>query len=413
MRLAALLLAAVVLLPTGAVVQDETPVLTVAYVTEEGLWLWQEGGEARLIVAGDVQQPLLSPDGVRVAYRSMLTERGDDLWIVGTGEGDAEAMAITSDDISTDDERRAINQIAWSGDVTLYFNTMSVLPDTLYTFAKNDLWGVAIETGEIKPLLAPGDGGQFAVSPDGAHVAVTRPGRYHEAQTPGAVNLFDAQGASRVDALTFPGVSTASEYEFYPHPHWFPDGSAFRVAIPDPDAVYAYENTPPVALWEVSVEGEARQIGAAPADYFSVVFNEAFWSPDGAHIVYTQRVGAPTENRMALCIAGGDGSNPACHDEGTVGAYAPLGWVPDGSAFVYRIDTADATSMWTLTSGGDRQPFPGEPALELAWVDVETYVYIASVEGKFALRVARLGGDAETIATVEGWPAFSVSPLTP
>ncbi|MCZ7546981.1 MAG: hypothetical protein M5R40_27215 [Anaerolineae bacterium] len=125
--------------------------------------------------------------------------------------------------------------------------------------------------------------------------------------------------------------------------------------------------------------------------------------------MYTQRAGAQEANRLSLCIAAGDGGNPACHDEVAVGAYAPLGWKPDGSAFAYRIDTADTTSMWLLSAGGARQPLAGEAALDLAWVDADTYVYVVSVDATLALKYVRSGGAPQTIATTAGWPAFSAA----
>ncbi|GAB4463794.1 MAG: hypothetical protein Kow00120_30130 [Anaerolineae bacterium] len=407
-RTGLLLLLMVVTLAGGAAAQEKTPALVVAYVDDGDLWLWQEGGAARRIAERDIQQPVLAPGGARVAFRRLGPEPGEELAVLDIESG-VKRVSLTADAISTDAERRGVNQFAWADADTLYFNTVRVLPDTLFTIETDDLWRADATTGAVTQLLAPGDGGYFAVAPDGAHIAVTRPGRYGEADQPGTVSVFDAGGAGRVDVLSFPAVATGSEYRFYPIPSWLPDGSGFRVPIPDPEAVYGAGDAPPVALWEAPVGGPARQIGAAPADYFSVVFNDAFWSPDGAHIVYTQRAGAQEANRLALCIAASDGGDPACHDEVAVGAYAPLGWKPDGSAFAYRIDTAEATSMWLLTASGERQPFTGEAALDLAWVDADTYVYIVSVDAALALKYVRSGGAPQTIATTAGWPAFSAA----
>ena len=403
---------AALLVAAGASAQgDATAPLTVVYVAGGDLWRWREGAAAQRLVEGGViaRTPVASPRGARVVF----FRYADSFIVPWVVDADGQRARRLADVEAAPGEAQYadIDQIAWLDDDVLYYNT--IREESGMAFPADDLWRVDVSTGEVRQLLAEGEGGRFTIAPGGERLTLSRPGVYGDADAPGGVSLVDPMGERRIDALTFPAVSTGSQYAFYAIPHWLPDGSAFRAAIPDPDAVYALGAPPPVALWEVSAEGAARRIGEAPADYFSVVFNAAFWSPDGGRIAYAQRLGAPEANVMTLCIAGGDGSGPVCHDEGAVGAYAPLGWKPDGSAFAYRIDTADAASMWMLTAGGARQPFPGEIALELTWVDNETYVYVASVEGAVALKTARLGGAPQTIAATPEWAAYSVVARSP
>ncbi|MCZ7546980.1 MAG: hypothetical protein M5R40_27210 [Anaerolineae bacterium] len=256
-RTGLLLLLMAVTLAGGAAAQEETPALVVAYVDDGDLWLWQEGDAARRIAERDIQQPVLAPGGARVAFRRLGPEPGEELAILDIESG-VKRVSLTADAISTDAERRGVNQFAWADADTLYFNTVRVLPDTLFTIETDDLWRTDATTGTVTKLLAPGDGGYFAVAPDGAHIAVTRPGRYGEADQPGTVSVFDASGAGRVDVLSFPAVATGSEYRFYPIPSWLPDSSGFRVPIPDPEAVYGADDVPPVALW-----GSVRQRSGA------------------------------------------------------------------------------------------------------------------------------------------------------
>lgn len=390
--------------------QDTPPTLTVAYTQNGDLWLWREGASrAQRIAEGEVHQPLLSPGGARVIF---WQGAGQDvaLWVVEAG-GENAHMPVSADVLRDDEGQYTINRVVWRGDEALYFDTIFTPHDSFYGEPSDDLWRVDLVTGGMTQLLAPRAGGKFYIAPDGAHIAFSTPGRYREQAEQATVSVVDALGAGRVDAFAYPAVSTASEYHFYATPHWLPDSSAFRVAIPDPDAVYAFENLPPVALWEVSASSAAQQIGEVAADYFSVLFNESFWSPGGAHIAYTGRVGTLEDNRMALCMAAADGSDPVCFAEGEIGTLTPLGWTP-GDVFVYRQDdpggAETAATMWMVAPGGTPQPFPGEPVYTLAWVDAETYVYVTTLAGTAYLKYARLGAAPETIATAEGaWLEFS------
>ncbi len=361
--------------------------LVVAYVQMGDLWLWREGQEAQRLAGKDVSRVMLAPGGARAAF-TRQAEAGETLWVVDTDGQNAQQVGDFY-----------INQFAWLDGDTLYFNTQRGTKDAAVAGAPeaDDLWRADLRTGEVVQVLAPGEGGRFSIAPGGERLALVTPGTYGDPDAPAALDVVDPAGENRVEALRFPAVSTASQYAFYAVPHWLPDGSALRAAVPLPDAVYAAEGAPPVALWEITAAGEAQQIGEVEADYFSVVFNEAFWSPDGAYIAYTRRTGAPEANRAALCLAQGDGSRPDCVAEGEIGRLALLGWAP-GNAFIYRRDDIEQQSMWRVEPGSAPAPFPVEPAYNLVWLDDETLAFNAYVGREAYLKLMRLSGDAEVIA---------------
>ncbi|MBN1283948.1 MAG: hypothetical protein JXB47_00975 [Anaerolineae bacterium] len=386
----------------GARAQDGgTP--AVAYIYDGALWLWH-AGETQRIAEGDIYKVALAPGGGRIAYAST-----DALWMAA---GRAARMVAELDAL------HRVHQVAWlTGDV-LYFNTQVMSEGEMVGVEyADDLWRVDAgeDTDNVTQLLASGAGGQFVLAPDGEHIALVTPGVYGDADRPGAISIVDPMGGNRVNIFSYPAISTGSQYAFYLVPHWLPGGAALRVAVPDPDAVYALEDAPPVALWEITLDGSAEKIGEAPADYFSILNNRAFWSPDGERFAYMKRVGSLGEDRMALCVAAVGTGDAMCLEEGTIGGLVPIDWTPGGD-LIYREDVEYSGIMWQVAPGEEPQRFPGEPAyVAFTWVDANTYVYMTQSHvldswGKPTyLKFAQPGKQAQTIAEFEdgAWPEFS------
>lgn len=401
----ALAILAVLVLGSMAAEAQQKSAPVVAYVYNDGLWLWQ-GEKAERIAEGNIYQVTLSPSGQRIAYA-----RDNALWLA---EGQNPRLLIELD------APHHVYQLTWRDADTLYFNTRFVREGEMVGVEyANDLWRVDIGKNgdEVAQLLAPGAGGRFTISPDGEHIALVTPGVYGDENKPGKIHIIDPDGKNRAKVFSYPAVSTGSQYAFYPTPHWQPGSDALRVAVPDPDAVYALGETPLVVLWEID-DGSAEPIDEVPADYFSVLHNPAFWSPDGSRIAYMKRVGRLYENQMALCTAAVGTDAVTCSDEGYIGGFVPMTWSRSGD-FIYREDVEYGAIMWQVVPGEEPQRFPGEPAYRaMVWVDEETYVYstteISPVpetgqSSSTYLKFKRLGEDAQTIAEFEdgAWPEFS------
>jgi hypothetical protein len=398
-------------LAPAAHAQTGGEVTLVAYMLDGSLWLWRSdtAQAQRLIESQGVpsetgtRAPVLSPGGARIAYENWDDDHA--LWVV---EADGSNPRPVLDAAFYD--TAILDQIAWRGDEELYFNTLLKVEDSFYANPADDLWRANVVTGEVTQLFAAGEGGRFALAPDGTQVAFSRPGVYMDDADPSVVSLAWADGSHRFDVFTFPAVSTGSEYHFYATPNWQTDSNYFRVAVPDPDAVYTVEGAS-VALWEVSIAPSALPVGEAPASYFSVVFNESFWSPDGDYIAYVAQVGDITENHIALCLADAAGADAECVVEGAIGELTPLGWTP-GDAYVYRDEGTGA--MWMVEPGGAPALFLNEPAYNIEWVSVETFVYYA-VESGAHLKIARLGKEPAVVVSGSNtsWLEFSAISIVP
>jgi hypothetical protein len=393
--------------------------LVVAWVDGGNLVVWREGDSLpRRISAGSAIRPLLSPDGARVVFTRGPQGQALSLWAAGV-DGVAERELAGPDLLATEEDigdfTRQIGQVAWLDARTVLFNTLRVPRGPGPGGGKSDdLWRADVLTGETARLLPDGQGGDFTLSPDGTRLALVTPGRYGE--TLGLIRAVDVDGQPIADLLRFDAVSTASEYAFYPEPHWLPDSAALRVAIPHADLIYppAEGETPrTVALWRLTFDAEPdgsrpelETLGTVPATFFG----QPRWSADGAWLTYLRQEGAFTENRLTLVLAAGDGSEPTDVVTGSAGELAPPAWAAGG--FTYT--AGQPGELWRVVPGQPPRRFPaeGEAAYALHWVDDRTAIYATAPAAPFELRLASLDDPLlAAITRVEGgsaggFPAF-------
>ncbi len=392
--------------PLGAVHADGmaqvTGRLTVVWVEDDVLWAWTEGADTPwpIAAAGGIAKPMISPDGHRVLFRRGSEDVFDQLWAVGI-DGADEIQLIGPAHLHTGDMPRQIDeeQLVWADPHTVYFNTGIV--QEIGRFKADDLWRVDVRTGQVERLLEDGEGGNFAISPTGEHIALVVPGRYGE--EPGIISVVAPDGSARRELFTFPAVSSGSQVAFYPRLQWAPDGESLLVAIPDPDMLYYIEEPPPVAIWRLPLDGEPRQVGSVEAFFFGL----PIWSPDVSRMAYIEMIGPVTDNRIGLALARWDGTDSAIYAEGTIGELEPIGWSPGGDRFYYRMGPPG--EVWAI--GSDpvpiRFPQPGEGVFALTWADATTAVYASAPTGEFELRVVDFSGPVPRMrGTVAGVSAY-------
>jgi len=416
LAVAALLLAACTL-DTGQTASTPAPTtpapslpggtLTVAWAAGGDLFTWRsDDALPRRIASGGVIRPFLSPDGAWVAYL-----RGPDgdprtLWVSDT-PGANERQLIDAIALPIGDTSRRLLEIVWSADSgTLYFNTLT--GESINIRPADDLWRVAVRTGTAERLLADGEGGAMALSPDGSHLALTSAGDYTQPgeplRTPGRVVFYTLTTRERRVALEFAPVATASERRWTPALRWTPDSSSLWVAIPPAELVYGGSDSVMTALWRLPVAGDAIQTGQVDADFFGL---PAF-SADGAWIVYLQRRRAPDQEAITLMVAQSDGANAATYLEGPIGTLTLPEWLPGSARFVV-VNGAPGT-RWIGGPGGTPVRFPAEGATvhELTWAGTDTYVYSSSAGQAFTLTWGRWDGSTppQTITTLDAYPFF-------
>jgi len=303
--------------------------LVVAWVAEDGM-LAQVGQGAALPVptAGLVVDIAVAPDGQHIALTSAEDLRLPlELWSVGVDGASLQRLVAQDGLAASADDPAYIANVVWLDATTILFST--VHQGSFGLQPQDDLWRADIDSGAVARLLPSGEGGQFSVSPDRQQVLVITAGAYGAAD--GRISLLDARTGGLSDLFTFPAVSTASEYRFYPQVFWDADSTAVHVAIPDKDLVYDDVNSPPVALWRLDIDGEPAQIGAVPASFFGL----PQWSDDGAYLLYLQRLGAATSNQFALLVADGNGEDTTTMTTGEAGSFGTPTWIPGSTQFVY------------------------------------------------------------------------------
>jgi hypothetical protein len=366
--------------------------LVVAWVENGNLFAWTKAGGAHQLASDNVLAPYLAPDGKHIAFTRGADGFPDSIWLVALDEEDSRELIVVDALPTNDDEALLISQLTWFDAATLYFNTARRIE--VGQDRRDDLWKVNIDSGEVVMLLPPGEGGAFSFSPDRQHLAVMNPGIYDGDE--GFIHILDAQTAIQENLLSFPAVSTGSEYRFYPEVFWEADSSALRVAIPDKDLIYDEEGSPSVALWRLSVDGSQAQIGVADASFFGL----PRWSQGTAYMTYLHRVGDRTSNQFDLMLADGDGTNAVTYASGEAGALGVPIWLPATAStqFVYPFDQSGEYWLGSPDTSPSRLP---HNIYNPCFVDGEGFVFATAFPNTFELHYARLNDPTATlIATV-------------
>ena len=365
----------------------ETPVLRVAFVKEDNVWLWSEGAEARALTsAGEVTALEISDDGEVVAFTREI-----ELWAVNS-DGSDERRLIDIEDIAAMVERGdpgvRVYRFEWvPGTHVVAFNTRLQLEVGLAL--NDDLRLVDADTLEQRVLLPRGEGGEFHYSPDGRQIAIVRSG---------TIGLVDADGGNQREALTYTPPATYSEFRYYARPVWAADSSSLRVVIPPVDPLAQ----PPqlASIWHLRTDGwPARLIGSIAA---RAIDWRAF-SPDLSHVAYLEQVedAPPGSREGGLLITDLDDGETITY---TAQASDVYGWSPDSSHFSFMTDS-ELPQAQIGQLGSDPIPAyeePGVVAIDVRWIDAERYLFTTiTAEGRSIL-LGEIGGSSTVVVTVAG-----------
>ncbi|MEO8611818.1 MAG: hypothetical protein ABI690_28220 [Chloroflexota bacterium] len=351
----------------------------------------------QLIISGDALTPYLSPNGRQVAYLHGDTGLAAELSLVDLSGGKIHDL-VTAKTLSADaNDSLLMSQVAWLDDSNLYFNTAQ---NTSFGEDRHDdLWRVDAQTGEVAMLLPAGEGGAFSISPDRKWLAVTSAGTYNHEDA--HLRLMNAETHKVQEILSFPAISTGSEYSFYPQIFWAADSSVFRVAIPDKDLIYDEVSSPPVVLWQVGIDGSSEKIGSISASFFGL----PCWSDNGLHLAYLHRSGALADNQFDLFLAARNGDNPVKYASGKAGAIGFPTWIPKSAQFIFA--QGEPGAYWLGDTASPPAPID-EPMFIPAILEDGQIVYVSGADSPSELRYMHLADNQPlSIAAVEHpFPAF-------
>ncbi len=374
--------------------------LVVAWVEAGNLVVWRQGDDApRRVASGGVVRPYIAPDGQHIAFTRGPQSVPETLWVVDFA-GTAEQALVTHDElVPIGNGQPLIGDVVWYDELVLYFNTLQRYD--MGTQAENDLYRANVRTREVSLILPRTEGGRFYISPNKEFIAVVYPGTYDVRD--GRISVIDPLALeSPRNLLYFLGVSTGSEYSFYPELYWQPDSSAVLTAIPDSDLLYNDgEDAPATTLWQlpIDVPGNRGVIGTVQTSFFGL----PRWSDDTAHMTYLRRVGVIANNQFELFVADVNGENAVSVESGQTGELQPALWIPGTERFIYTQGAPRA--YWLGAPGSTPERLSEEAVFIPRFVDSTRYVFgtpAAIASDGVQLRYARIGSASEQVASING-----------
>ena len=371
--------------------------LLVVYTKDGNLWRWQAGETQQLTSTGDAYNPNLSPDGRTVAFLRPAGNFHTELWAIDL-DGSNERRLVSISDLDTigggvrDPSAVAINPYHYDwvpGGRSLAFNTQQVFNGPGLSLL-DDLNLVDVDSGQITNLFLAGWGGEFAYSPDGSQVAISKPD---------SIILANADGSDYRPVLQYEPVLTYSEYRFYAAPLWSPEGDFLRVAIPPVESLA--QPAQPSVLWKIPASGgEPVQEGSVLAVPF---FDQPVrYSPELERLAFLREIGAPSENRRELVLATFDGNGQWTYASGPLMHFES--WSPDGRRFAYVL--GDMQEGWFGSLDGAPQQMEGERfgISNLQWAGLDRVIYVAQRGETFDLYLRDLEAGARLLDTTTGVP---------
>jgi hypothetical protein len=359
---------------------QEASDLVVTWVTADQLFVWREGDDAPRQIDTPTNIFYPSPDGRHIAIPLWVEDLGGVLSVVKADTGDQQQIVIVEK--QSDGIPVYPYDVAWADNSTLYLNTIAN-PDYGLN-ARDDLYRVDIQTMQFERIFPPGEGGRFTISPNGRWIAITYPGTYGNRD--GRISVLNTATLERRDIFSFIGVSTGSEYRFYPTIYWQSDSAAFRVAIPDADLIYDEINKQ-TELWRMTIDGVTQQIGIISASFFG----QPGWSDDSSQITYLRRVGKIEDNQFELIVANGNGENPITYLTAQTGLFEPPQWLPGTTLFGYTF--GEPGTYWVGERGQQAQRFPNENEKAFGSFYADGFMVYSTTpsDGSIELRYIRLG----------------------
>ena len=365
------------------------PVLHIVYLEDNDLWALEPGAApVRLTSSGNVDDVRLASDGELVVYvvRDANFEFVE-LRAIGF-DGTDDRLLVGSDTLGTLYPLEEFLRYTLA-DFIIAPGTHQVLMNTRGVFEgpglakSDDLLALEADSGELLPLLAPGQGGDFTLSPDGSQLAIVRPTSLSFARSDGT--------DLRSEVLTFSLVQTFSEYFFYPRPIWSPAGDSVLVAIPGENP---FAESPAGTIRLVPAAGGSPSVLASiSGDLFRPQGETALISPDGTTVAYLRPGAASGAEELVLY-------RPGTGESFTVatGTLQWRGWAPDSLHFAYT--QGSGLDLFLGEVGGP--PTSLGSAASLRWIDDRQYLYLAGAPGAWTLTLGDLSAAPIPIVDLAG-----------
>lgn len=393
-------------LPSPAAAPSNESGLTVAFVREGNIQLWNEStGQTQTIVnTGDVIAVTMSDDGQVIAFlrRSVVQLAAGEwleqsaLWAVDrNGENSRElvsAESLRQRLNAAERDSTNIPQMEWiPGTHHLLFSgwryfvmaegESHAVPEGLSLVDADALTDVA--------LIPSGNNLRFAPSPDGRQVAL---------MSPDSLGFINMDGSNqRSDVLTYPSLGLAGP--LFPSGVWTRDSSAFLITAPVETTGAGMD----FAVWRVPVDG------SAPESLAEILHSEPrsiTFSPDGKHVAFVQFTDAqPPEIDGWLITSLAPEAGPlAIPARIEFESFANVHWSPTGDPFTRNLrklcpDAASDSDICDV-----RIYFDGTLAA-LQWIDGNRILFLTTNPSVLFLGQMDFTGNMDgTTIPIIAWP---------
>jgi hypothetical protein len=357
------------------------------------LWMWIDGtGSARKIVStGDVTEARISPDGNLVVFVRTFNYLNFSMWLINA-DGTNERLLIPLEKFNAmKNNPDALGAQPYVWDWVPGTRRLAIVSSPTHDgpgmMVNDDLWYVNVDTGELKQILPPGQGGVFYFSPDGQQIALV---------TPKTISLVNSDGTQRRQSvLQYPLVSTYGEYRYYATPKWSPDSRLLRVAVlPQEPLAEPRQN---VSLWEIPTDGSpAKMIGAVAC--LPQLAPEL--SPDLNRMAYLREHGVPSDNQSELHLAAPNDTGDTIYQSGLLDF---MGWAPDSNRFVFSSGTDHKAQLGQIGQGV--VPFSDvDPAAAVSWLKNGKVIFLHRTSSSWEIRIGAPGGASEVLVSLSGDP---------
>jgi Tol biopolymer transport system component len=351
------------------------------------LWLWQDGRAAPLAGADAATQAKISDDGEQIVF-----SRQGELWL-SHADGTNERLLISAADFSTMvlvDPGVTLDDFDWiPGTHDLLFNTALNLEEGYAP--THDLYRLNTNTAHWQPLLPPGEGGRFEVSPDGQHVALT---------TQEQIAVADIDGRNRQTLLPYDLLYTYSGGTVYADPLWSNNSDALMVAIPPQDPL-GEDAAEPVKVWYLPIDGGEAVVTTEVQT--AAFFHGVHISPDFSRIAFG-KTAASNGQPVVLHTSNLDGTNDQAFFEG-IGWFES--WNPDSNRFLFWQGNQHdlAANLYAGQVGSQETRFlTNLDLVRLSWIDAEHILYLTKDN---ELRIGFMANPGVTVLLAENLTNWS------
>lgn len=363
--------------------------LRVAFVSSGNVWLWEEAtGATQLSSSGNAEDVRISDDGLLIVYLRRPASSQSSEIIAIDADGTDEKVLLNSAEVNGLHPSEGflyndVSSLEFLPGTHKLLLTSRAVAEGPGLIKYNDLIMLDADLDSSTVVRTAGNGGDFAISPDGSRVALVRPD---------TIGLIDPDGGNALpDLINYEQVITYSEFQYYAQPVWSTDSRAVMVTIPSPDPLADITSGTTYRIDAAS--GAVSELGVVVGDvYFSQTFTSPIPSPTHDHLGFLR---IPSDTEARLILVNPDGSDETTY---TTGDLEWRGWSPSGRYFLFT--QGELSNVYVGRRG--EEPMALVHGVDLQWIDDSRFIFLQGSPDSWTLRMGQVAGPTVDIASPGG-----------